>query len=236
MGGKGGAFLQAPRSESHILEDCDFECAVRLRLHADLLPAGQPCPFVGRTSESGAACQCPFKLDCKGTHTTSCARGGGLVRRHDVVAKVGIGAGLKDLDCEAVLCEQHSSPDQSGFAPKVDIAAIAPDGRQLQFDVVVAHPASVRALEKHSYRIDGVAASDAEDGKWVHYGDRNVTPAAFETGGRPGEALIALVRTLLPEEPARRSFAAQMFWQRVSVVLQRENARAIQLAQRRIAK
>ena len=250
-GGKGGGFLRHPKCDAHKMEDLEFERAVQLRLHGDVLSGGTSCPFrsaaVARSPlytigpaplppspapESTQQAPCPCRLDTKAIHTLSCPRAGGLVRRHDTLARTGIRSGFQALGCESILCEQLTTPDTSGFAPRVDLAAVAPDGRQVQIDVVVAHPCSVEALAAHSARTSGAAARLAERDKETTYGTRNVVAAAFETGGRAGDGFTELISTLLPQDPGERSRAAADFWQRVSVVLQRENARTINLARR----
>lgn len=239
-GGKGGAFLLYPKCAAHKMEDQEFERSVQLRLYGDVVSGGELCPFrsaaragtAAEASISPANLACTCRMDAKAVHTLSCPRAGGLVRRHNAVTRTALRTGFQALGCEAILSEQLTSPDASGVAPRCDLAAVAEDGRQVLVDVVIAHPCSVEAMSAHSWKTNGTAARLAEHDKATTYGARNVVAAAVETGGRVGRDFEKLVSTLLPEDLAARSRAATDFWQRFSVVLQRENARTIQLARR----
>jgi hypothetical protein len=216
------------------MEDAEFERAVQLRLYGDVVPSKVQCPFRS-ANVTNITSACPCLTDAKAVHTLSCPRAGGLVRRHNTLTRTGLLTGFQALGCEAILCEQLTTPDMSGLAPRVDLAAVAPDGRQVLIDVVIAHPCSVEAMAAHSAKTNGAAARLAERDKKTTYGSRNVVAAAFETGGRAGEDLQQLLSNLLPTDLSERSRCAGDFWQRVSVVLQRENARTVNLARRHIA-
>ena len=224
-GGKGGAWLQAPRHESHLMTNDEFRMALQLRMRCPVTRGIERCAL----ETGGHPCGCVN--DHFGAHVLSCPKAGGLVRRHDAMCGV-FANNLKLLGCEAVSREQFLPADEAGFAPRMDIVAVAPlTGAQLKIDLTVAHPLSAMAMRANAAKIDGVAAKLAEHGKRRLYGHWQVKPAAFETGGRPGESLVDMVKPLLPLGNDR-SQVANDFWQSMAVVLQRENARTLLLSLR----
>ena len=77
-------------------------------------------------------------------------------------------------------------------------------------------------------RKDGAAAEIYERYKHSLYPGVAVTPAILEAHGRPGEALIALVRACTAHlKSAERSSAMANIWQSLSVTLQTHNAKML---------
>ena len=78
---------------------------------------------------------------------------------------------------------------------------------------------------------DGLAAANTENGKQDWYppdGRGSFRPSAFETGGRPGDAAVAYVRSWGHDmAPAGRTEVTRYGWQQLSTRLQLGNAETI---------
>ena len=77
---------------------------------------------------------------------------------------------------------------------------------------------------------DGLAAQNREDAKRRRYPPHggDLVPVVFETGGRPGDATVAYVRSLAHGmEGAARTEVLRYAWQQLSCLLQVGNAEAL---------
>ena len=217
-GGPGaGAWLWAPQRPEHVMTDLAFRVAARLRLALPLTPAGAKCPLRGA---NGAACDA--LLDAMGGHALGCPCEGLVVRRHnDVVAA--IAAAVEETQGSAPLREQVVPVN--GEAHRSDLTWQLPNGTAYHLDVAVVHPATRQGLRAGAATRPAAAAVAAEAAKLAKHRAR-IRPAVLEAGGRPGPALLTLVRGLARQAEEAPLVVARI-WQDLSVTLQRANARAV---------
>ena len=135
------------------------------------------------------------------------------------------------MSTSSVLYEQvvpGARPNDATGAPRLDVLTKI-DGRTVFIDVAVTHALGRRPMSGGlACRKDGAAAEIYERYKHSLYPGVAVTPAILEAHGRPGEALIALVRGCTAHlQSAERSSAIASIWQSISVTLQNHNAKMI---------
>ena len=114
----------------------------------------------------------------------------------------------------------------SSRAARLDVVTSDALGRDEFIDVAVVHPLSVVA-QRGAVAKDGATAAREEQDKHKRYPGPFLTPAVFETIGRPGESCQQWLRSLHSAcscSPSERTLLTQEAWQRLSCVIQRGNA------------
>ena len=117
-------------------------------------------------------------------------------------------------------------------AAKLDVAtrdAVTGNVVFLDASVTCAHSDEQSRQRARSGR-DGLAAQTREDRKRQRYPPHGgeLIPLVFETGGRPGDAAVAYVRSLAHGlEGAGRTEVLRYAWQQLSCLLQVGNAEAL---------
>ena len=148
--------------------------------------------------------------------------GGWLVRRHNAGCAVLADWAEQECDC-TVFREQvlpTANPDHA--EARMDIVVNSPlVASALYVDLTVVSALSVEALAKGSALRDGTAAGLAARDKVSRYPNCRVWPFPVEDHGRVGEDSMEFIRTIAPQEPARRSAAIAQLYQSLACVLQR---------------
>ena len=99
----------------------------------------------------------------------------------------------------------------------------------LDTSVTCAHSGTAPRQQARSNK-DGLAATNAEDAKRARYPPEGgqLIPVIFETGGRPGDATMACVRSWGHDmAPAERTEVIRYGWQQLSTRLHLGNAETI---------
>ena len=115
---------------------------------------------------------------------------------------------------------------------KLDVAtrdAVTGAAVYLDVSIACAHSDDQSRQRARSGR-DGLAAQSREDDKRRRYPPHggDLVPVVFETGGRPGDAAVAYVRSLAHGlEGAARTEVLRYAWQQLSCLLQVGNAEAL---------
>ena len=115
---------------------------------------------------------------------------------------------------------------------KLDVAtrdAVTGNVIYLDTSIACAHSDDQSRQRARSGR-DGLAAQLREDEKRRRYPPQGgeLVPVVFETGGRPGDAAVAYVRSLARDlEGAGRTEVLRYAWQQLSCLLQVGNAEAL---------
>jgi hypothetical protein len=221
-----GAFLCALPGPGTSFSGAEFLVAVRLRLGLPLFAADDMCRF------------CGAPLDAGGYHALTCRRGGFITRRHSA---------FRDAVFELAA--------RGALAPRKEVGGIFRDGRggerpadvlvpgcpTLVIDVAVTHPgqpayaadaseSGLAAAERYAADVKGArfAAAVVDTAVW---GSVRFVPAVAEVFGglcAAGRDLLRyLSRALAARTGEHPAVAAQYAAQRISVALQRGNARAI---------
>ena len=172
---------------------------------------------------------CGAELDELQTHALICQLQGSTVHRHnrirDSIAHILRESGqYNDVQIEQLVPEAT----ENSVAPRMDIIAHGPLGQRDLIDVTVACAHTPTALRCGSGTRMGVAAHMLEINKYRKYPGVQVTPAALESGGRPGDGLVNLIRKLgrNMNKTERAKFIDEA-WQQISAALQTGNARAV---------
>ena len=140
---------------------------------------------------------CGAHLDETQTHALTCQLQGSTVHRHnrirDTIAHILRETGQNnDVQIEQLVPEAS----EASVAPQMDIIAHGPLGQRDLIDVTVACAHTSTALRCGSGTRLGAAAHMLETNKYRKYPGVQVTPAALETGGRPGDGSVNLIRKL----------------------------------------
>ena len=189
------------------------------------------------TSSKDGTCQnrkadgtlCGAALDAEGRHATMCCCGGGAIARHNALR-----------DTLALLARERSAHvdveldvDQAAACPDtgawLDLAITHPGGgkKTTLVDVAVASPYSQLAMRGGP----GHAALLADKAKQEKYCNVKVTPAIWETLGRPGNSTVTLLRQMAPQDdPGERTAWLARAWRLLGTVLQTYNSRMVHTA------
>jgi hypothetical protein len=216
----GGAFLLYPIDVACTIEDTFWSCAVRHRLgmnHAECSQAELPLrPTTCQCRPTGGAL-CTKELDASCFHASVCQAGGGVVRRHNRLAKV-VGSLITRWCSEQPLREQRvphwdrqRSEQQVVANPTIDPLERAildleyHDGSGRKWiDVSIRHPAAGDAAAVGAAaRRDGEAARRGERDKHLRYPGAALVPFVVEVFGRVGGEAREWLRSLvavLPED------------------------------------
>jgi hypothetical protein len=248
-GGPGAAgFLQYPSDANCSMEDVFWRGALRQRLAMDraelsqqeLAAPSSTCSL--RRSSNGATCGAA--LDTKGFHALTDQVGGGVLLRHNRVAKA-VGGLVLRWRGVAPLFEQRvptwDRPRRTEQGPGeaedsteraiLDVEYAAEEGRRW-IDVTVRHPnAGDRAAVLAACRRDGEATRRAERSKHQRYPGAQLTAFALETPGRVGaEAKAWLLHEVrqLPADTQTKELARA--YKVVSCALQTEVVRQLRRA------
>ena len=140
---------------------------------------------------------CGAELDELQTHALICQLQGSTVHRHnrirDSIAHILRESGqYNDVQIEQLVPEAS----ENSVAPRMDIIAHGPLGQRDLIDVTVACAHTPTALRCGSGTRMGVAAHMLEINKYRKHPGVQVRPAALESGGRPGDGLVNLIRKL----------------------------------------
>jgi len=223
-GGTGaGAWLETPSMPSHRLDDVHYNIALRLRLHADVLPGGLQCQH--RSAQNGT---CGAALDRRGVHACTCLRGGWAIQRHDQ-CRNSLYRSLDDL-CEASVTQEQVTPQaRASGEPRLDIVVAGLDGRRLRLDVAATHCLTEAAMRGGgAARRDGIAAAQMEAHKRHSYPGIRVTPAVVETHGRLGTSLLTFIRQAYGSlDDDERVAAVRATYRSFAVALQYGSAQSI---------
>ena len=219
-GGPGAsAWMQPVVTPAAQMTNEHFWIAMRLRLMQEVVPEGA-CSLSGPHAPA-----CGTTADCRGRHSLMCQHGGGLVQRHNAIRDVLSGI-LQDMGAHNVQKEVLLPAAAGQDAGRMDVAFFTERGNVMHVDISVVHPASSQALRGGSAQRPGAAAGIAETAKRRRYPQSPLAPAIFETGGRPGEEFLRLLRAAAPMD-SERTHTLHCAWQALGATLQRENARTL---------
>jgi hypothetical protein len=234
-GGTGaGSYLLPPNEDTPPVPDAHFRLVTRRRLRLHVCPPGARCHNRRR---DGRVCGAP--LDPDGRHALTCEVGKARTHRHN---RLRDWSAATHSACTGALAgtEQHVPQwdrvnPSSGLLEQavLDVATRDPrDGRVLYIDTGVTCALSINwdRLQARANR-DGAAATQYANAKHVRYPADQVpgaTLAAFilETGGRPAQAVVSLMRYWGSQSSAPEQ-GASLLWQQLSTALQLGNAESI---------
>jgi hypothetical protein len=238
-GPKASAWLNCvPKIALFKLGSADYRVCLRLRL-------GLP----QRCIKAGLKCRCGTVPDPLGIHHLCCPHGGHLTTRHEVICKAShemVRAAGKESSTKGLEDSLPGFRSAKGYRLVLDqlIQSFTPDGTDVGLDFAVCHPCATSYLP-HSKNNTLGAADERCGGKNSKYlapsqaNDISFRPAVMEVFGAMSqhmEGLIkecaTLVKDSLPEDTittwTAESFSA-FHQQRISIALQRGNAKAIRL-------
>ena len=182
-GGPGaGALTFSPRTSRAEMDDKSFIVAARLRIG---IPLGAHVTHCHKSCDDNI---CGAELDELQTHALICQLQGSTVHRHnrirDSIAHILRENGqYNDVQIEQLVPEAT----ENSVAPRMDIIAHGPLSQRDLIDVTVACAHTSTALRCGSGTRMGVAAHMLEINKYRKYPGVQVTSAALESGGRPGD-------------------------------------------------
>ena len=248
-GGPGAAgFLQYPSDANCSMEDVFWRAALRQRLgmsRAELSQQELAAPAASCCLQRvGAGTTCGAPLDDRGFHALTDQVGGGVLLRHNRVAKA-VGGLLQRWRGATPLFEQrvptwdrlrrreegNTDPQDQVERAILDVEYASEEGRRW-IDVTVRHPAAGdNAAVRAACRRDGEATRRAERSKHQRYPGPQLTAFALEAPGRVGaEAkawLLNEVRQLPPDTQTKELARA---YRVVSCALQTEVVRQLRKA------
>ena len=185
------------------MSDAHFSLSVKLRLRMDV--------------------NCPS--DMCGTAALTDKTGGAVVRRHDrlrdtlaQILESGTGRPTQTEQVVPAWCTEQRDA-------RLDIAYTDDNAYVIHVDVAVVHSLRSSNAKKAPALRDGYTCAVEETNKRRLYPGGRLTPTVFETHGRCGDAMAAMLRSVyrgLP--PDERASALGSSWQTLSCTLQRGNA------------
>ena len=162
-------------------------------------------------------------MEATGIHSLLCSVGGHIAVRHDGIRDE-LAALLRETVTSPVHVEPHDGQVEGDKHP--DIMWWDARGDQVWADVAIVTP-TPRTVASTSAMSDkeGVLVRHHEGYKRRKYPHLNLVPACFETFGRPGESMVALVRSFGDGlDDAKRSECISNAWRRLQTALARGNA------------
>ena len=207
------------------MPDPEFTTSVAARLHVPW-PAHATPPAQGTscTNLSATGACCPAVLDGHGIHAMLCQFGGGVVHRHNAVARA-LASIIHSVTGAAVHIEKRTSELRRVFRGRLqegqmDLIVADLGGGPTYIDVAVVSP--VVATAPHlagAAKKPGYAALRAEFGKRQRYPVNNIVPFVLELGGRAGPSAQKFVRDLFKTEGSARGQSISDVWANLSSAL-----------------
>ena len=190
-----------PRQEGDApIPDAHFIVGLKMRLNADVCPEGARCKH---KKQDGSLCNA--LLDRKGWHARECECGKSRTYRHN---------SLRDWHAPFHTAQTGYTADREQFASQWDrVNPRTGEVELARLDVATRDAATAQPIyvdwsvtcEHTTYQPrrrarankDGLAAAEAVDKKRSSYPPEGgeMIPAVLESGGRPADELVALVRS-----------------------------------------